>query len=113
MPHNSAFADETALNFGGFVNRAQQGLSTGAVPEPDASEGVLGGPGGFHNGQGAQLIVPMSELEASVFPRAEWLVGLIRELIYAGLDAPHTRWCAWFDTKRPSRGFLQFGWRRP
>lgn len=48
MPHNSAFADETALNFGGFVNRAQQGLSTGAVPKPDAGVSVLGEMKRFH-----------------------------------------------------------------
>ena len=48
MPNYRTFANETALDLGSFVNRAQQGLRPSAVPEPDAGESVLGGPGWFH-----------------------------------------------------------------
>lgn len=48
MPNDRAFGDEALADVLGFVDGAQEGLSAGVVPEPDAGVGVLGELGRFH-----------------------------------------------------------------
>lgn len=59
MVDHSAFGDETAADVGCFPSGAVQGLSTGAVEEPDADPSVLGEMNRLHE---RRLVLPEQSL---------------------------------------------------